>query len=167
MATIRHHYTPALTIWLTAKQTGKSEIMILRRSDPSGLLTCVSPGHLKYSTASVRSPHHTQTRAHTHRSITSNSLDTQLMAKGPFKVAHLSPAHSPHTHNALFMAPWLTIKPACVSSWLQDLQGLIHFMPERSLHPLLPSPSFSSTRGLVLSTAPWQTTSALSRLKCF
>lgn len=67
------------------------------------------------------------------------------MAKGPFKVAHLSSAHPPHTHNVLFMAPWLAIKPACVSSWLQDLQGLIHFMPERSLHPRLPSSSFGSS----------------------
>ncbi len=78
------------------------------------------------------------------------------MAKGPFKVAHLSSAHPPRTHNALFMAPWLAIKPACVSSWLQGLQGLIHFVPERSLHPRLPSPSFnSSTPGVsVFSTAP-------------
>lgn len=67
------------------------------------------------------------------------------MAKGPFKVAHLNPAHPPHTHNALFMAPWLAIKPACVSSWLQVLQGFIHFMPERSLHPRRPPPSLTSS----------------------
>lgn len=53
--------------------------------------------------------------------------------------------HPPHTHNALFMAPWLAINPACVSSWLQDLQGLIHFVPERSLHPRRNSPSFNSS----------------------
>lgn len=116
-------------------------------------LCLARPLEIQRCHSEVSAPH---TSAHTHRSITSNSLDTQLMAKGPFKVAHLSPAHPPHTHNALFMAPWLAIKPACVSSWLQNLQGLIHFMPEHSLHPRLPSPSFSSSmpRGLVFSTAP-------------
>lgn len=34
--------------------------MVLKWADPSGLLTCVSAGHLKYSAATVRS----QTRAH-------------------------------------------------------------------------------------------------------
>lgn len=63
-----------------------------------------------------RSPH--ATAQHTRRSITRSSVDTQLMAKGPFKVAHLSPAHSPppHIRDALFMAPLARYKNQPVSA---------------------------------------------------
>ena len=94
MAAIRPHYRPALSIWLTAQQTGKKRDHDLETGGSLRApdLCLARPLEIQLHHSEVSAP---STSAHTHRSITSNSLDTQLMAKGPFKVAHLNPARSP------------------------------------------------------------------------
>lgn len=94
MAAIRPHYRPALSIWLTAQQTGKKGDHDLETGGSLRApdLCLARPLEIQLRHIEVSAP---STSAHTHRSITSNSLDTQLIAKGPFKVAHLNPACIP------------------------------------------------------------------------
>lgn len=77
--------------------------------------------------------------AHAHRSITSNSLGTQLMVKGPFKVAHLSPP-PPISHNALFMAPLFRYKTSLCQQLLAGPPGINSLRARTQPEP---SPAFA------------------------